>query len=215
MAEIINGIFDENGNVKENVTPKQIDDAYDKLMNATDITASGIKTDNVNMQIDNPENLKLSDEQVDEIANFIEENTHDDILKKAKEDAENSDLTDEAKKASVAINPITGTAMMEEEFDPDDDSIRSIEDLIMNDYGIDVNDFDMDVFVSKYAIATFFAINTDALELNGITDEVVKEVNKVVDKFKVFKITGKNFHSLILCHSLLKIRLSNCLAQIS
>ena len=193
MAEIINGIFDENGNVKENVTPKQIDDAYDKLMNATDITASGIKADKVNMQIDNPENLKLSDEQVDEIANFIEENTHDDILKKAKEDAENSDLTDEAKKASVAINPVTGTAMMEEEFDPDDDSIRSIEDLIINDYGIDVNDFDMDVFVSKYAIATFFAINTDALELNGITDEEVKEVNKVVDKFKVFKITGKKF----------------------
>ena len=128
MAEIINGIFDENGNVKENVTPKQIDDAYDKLMNATDITASGIKADEVNMQIDNPENLKLSDEQVDEIADFIEENTHDDILKKAKEDAENSDLTDEAKKASVAINPVTGTAMMEEEFDPDDDSIRSIED---------------------------------------------------------------------------------------
>ena len=193
MAEIINGIFDKDGNVKENVTPKQIDDAYDKLMNATDITAIGIKADNVDIKIDNPEDLKLSDDQVDEIADFIEDNTDDKILQKAKEDAENSELTDEAKKGSVTINPISGTPIGVEDFDPDDDSIRSIEELIMNDCGIDINDFDMDVFVSKYAIATFFAINTDALELNGITDDVVKEVNKVVDKFKVFKITGKKF----------------------
>lgn len=181
MAEIINGIFDKDGTLKDNVTPKQIDDAYDKLMNATNIKA------------DNAEDLKLSDKDAEEIADYIEKNTDDSILAKAKEDAENSELTDEAKKASVAINPVTGTAMMTDDFDPDDDSIRSIEDLIMNDCGIDINDFDMDVFVSKYAITTFFAINTDALELNGITDDVVKEVNKVVDKFKDFKVTGKKF----------------------
>lgn len=188
MAEIINGIFDKDGTLKENVTPEQIDAAYDKLMAATDI-----KADNVNISIDNPEDLKLSDEQAEEIAEYIEKNTDDSILQQAKEDAENSELEDEAKKASVAINPVTGTAMMADDFDPDDESIRSIEDLIMNDCGIDINDFDMDVFVSKYAIATFFAIDTDALELNGITDDVVKEVNKVVDKFKDFKVTGKKF----------------------
>lgn len=188
MAEIINGIFDKDGTLKENVTPKQIDDAYDKLMAATDI-----KADDVRINVNNPEDLKLSDEQTEEIADYIEKNTDDSILQKAKEDAENSDLSDEAKKASVAINPVTGTAMMTDDFDPDDDSIRSIEELIMNDCGIDINDFDMDVFVSKYAIATFFAINTNALELNGITDDVVKEVNKVVDKFKDFKVTGKKF----------------------
>ncbi|HAU84382.1 MAG TPA: hypothetical protein DCW90_02380 [Lachnospiraceae bacterium] len=188
MAEIINGIFDKDGTLKENVTSRQIDAAYDKLMAATDI-----KADNTNINIDNPEDLKLSDEQAEEIAEYIEKNTDDSILQQAKEDAENSELEDEAKKASVAINPVTGTAMMADDFDPDDESIRSIEDLIMNDCGIDINDFDMDVFVSKYAIATFFAINTDALELNGITDDVVKEVNKVVDKFKDFKVTGKKF----------------------
>ncbi len=201
MAEIINGIFDKDGTLKENVTPDQIDAAYDKLINTSNLTS--LKPDTIHisqlanniskMKIDNPEDTKLSDEQVEEIAEYIENNTDNHVLQQAKEDAENSDLTDEARKASVAINPVTGTAMMADDFDPDDDSIRSIEDLIMNDYGIDINDFDMDVFVTKYAIGTFFAINTDALELSGITDDVVKEVNKVVDKFKVFKITGKKF----------------------
>ena len=125
MAEIINGIFDKDGTLKENVTSRQIDAAYDKLMAATDI-----KADNTNINIDNPEDLKLSDEQAEEIAEYIEKNTDDSILQQAKEDAENSELEDEAKKASVAINPVTGTAMMADDFDPDDESIRSIEDLI-------------------------------------------------------------------------------------
>lgn len=192
MAEIINGIFDEKGNVKENVTGKQIDEAYDNLLKSSDLRAEGIKADKLRIDID-PKDLKLTNEQVDEIAQFIDDNTDTSILKKAKENAENSELTDDARVASATINPISGTVMGVDDFDPDDDSVRSIEDIILNDYGIDVNAFDMDIFVTKYAIATFFAINTDALELNGITNDVVKEVNKVVDKFKVFKITGKKF----------------------
>ena len=52
MAEIINGIFDKDGTLKENVTPDQIDAAYDKLINASNL--SSLKADSIHIsQVEN------------------------------------------------------------------------------------------------------------------------------------------------------------------
>ena len=157
-----------------------IDEAYNRLLNAS------------------PEDIqknRLSDEEVESIAKTIDETATESnaLLNAAKEEAANSDLKDTASLATVNINPISGTAMGVEDFDPNDDSIKSFEELLEENDIPNMTEMDMDVFITKYAIASFFAIDTDALEENGITDEVVKKVNEVVDRFELSKKTGKKF----------------------
>ena len=173
MVEVKN-LFNENGNVKEGVTEEEINEAYDSLLDSYS---------------------KLTDNEIDEIADSLDEEaaSTDKTMKLAKEQAANSDLKDSSKIESVVLNPITGTAMTTEEVNLDDDSVQSIEDLIMNDNAYDINDIDMDLFISKYAISSFFAIDPDALEKNGITDDIIKEVNTVVEKFKEYKKIDKKF----------------------
>lgn len=157
-----------------------IDEAYERLLNTS------------------PEDMmknKLSDEEVEAISKEVEETaTHsDELLTAAREEAANSDLKDTPATVTASINPISGAVMGVEDFDPNDESIKSFEELLEDNDIPNMSDIDMDVFISKYAIASFFAIDTDALEANGITDEVVKKVNEVVERFKLSKKTGKKF----------------------
>lgn len=157
-----------------------IDEAYDRLLNSS------------------PEDIqknKLSDEEVESIAKAIDETATESnaLLNAAKEEAANSDLKDTASLVTVNINPVSGVAMGVEDFDPSNDSIKSFEELLEENDIPNMTEMDMDIFITKYAIASFFAIDTDALENNGITDEVVKKVNEVVERFELSKKTGKKF----------------------
>lgn len=157
-----------------------IDKLYDKVINMP--------------PMDNNTENKLSDQDMKDIMEAIDEIPSDDTLAEAKQAAISSDLKDTAVTAEVIYNPETGKPMVTNEIDLEDENIKSFEDLLDSE-GIDIPDVDIDKMIMKYAICSFFAIdNTDeALANAGITDEVMDKVNEIIEKFKEYKKIGKKF----------------------
>lgn len=161
-----------------------IDEVYEKVMNMSTMDTT------MEERLDK----KLTDDEINIIMEAIGEVPVDEALAEAKQSAITSDLKDTAVTASVTLDPDTGKPKMVDEVDLDDENIKSFEELLDSE-GIELPDVDIDKMIMKYAICTFFAIdNTDeALELNGITDEVMDQVSKIIEKFELYKKTGKKF----------------------
>lgn len=156
-----------------------IDELYDKV---------------INMPVNEKSENKLTDQDMKDIMEAIDEIPTDDTLAEAKQAAVSSDLKDTGVTAEVVYNPETGKPMGVNEVDLDDESIRSFEDLLDSE-GIEVPDVDIDKMIMKYAICSFFAIedSDEALSNAEITDEVMDKVNEIIEKFKIYKKTGKKF----------------------
>lgn len=157
-----------------------IDEVYEKMLKSAETT--------------DPENIKLTDDQVEEILSTIDGCTDDGIMVDAKQAAESSDLKDKAVVASINLDTVTGKPVMVDEVDLDDENIKSFEEYLDTE-GINIPDIDIDKMIAKFAIAQFFAIDNteEALENNGITDEVIDKVNEIIEKFKIYQKTGKKF----------------------
>lgn len=159
---------------------KRIDEVYDKVINM-DPTKD-------------PEENKLTDEEIDLIADEIEKISKDELMEEAKKQAAESTEEDKAQVAVANIDPIYGSFNGIDEIDLDDTNIKSFEELL-DSKGVNLSDMDIDKLIAKFAIATFFAIDNDkeVMEKNGITDEVTETVIALAEKYRSYQKIGKKF----------------------
>lgn len=150
-----------------------------------------------NAETTEPENIKLTDDQVEEILSTIENSTDNEVMIDAKQAAESCDLSDEEIKGKVILNPITGKPMSVEEFNEENE--KPLQERIDEEVNKRVDDIkqreEEDKYIIKYCIYEFFAVDLsdEAFDNHNITEEVIKELIKITEKFRISLKTGKKF----------------------
>lgn len=160
-----------------------IDEVYEKMLKSAE-TAE-------------PERIKLTDEQVEEILSTIESDSDNNFMEVAKKAAESSELVDTEIQGKIILNPITGKPMDVEEFNEENE--KPLQERIDEEVNRRVDDIkqkeEEDKYIIKYCIFEFFAVDLsdEAFENHNITEEVITELIKVTEKFRISLKTGKKF----------------------
>ena len=116
-----------------------INEQYDKMIKAAD----DFSKDEIEKEHGA---LDLTDDQIDQINEIIEDNTKDFPSTKMMEEAKKLAAEDHKGQeaiASVIIDPVTGRPVMAEEYEQDEDELQSFEEMLADD-SIEVDDIDIE-----------------------------------------------------------------------
>lgn len=121
-----------------------INEQYDKMIKAADdLAKEGKLQDEVKKE---DVGLDLTDDQIGQINDIIEENAKDFPSTKMMDDAKKlaaEDHKGEESVASIIIDPVTGRPVMAEEYEQDEDELQSFEEMLADD-SIEIDDIDIE-----------------------------------------------------------------------